>query len=409
MSLTQRGWSVAVLAGALLGLGGWSHYPGLVALGAALAGLLLLDVLAVAPAGGLRAQRTVEPLQVPRHDPCTATLTIVHRGLPAVVDGVEPVGARRVSIPPRWLRPGSPVKVTYDVPSDRRGLHRVGPARLRRLGPLGLARRQATVGGEVTVRVVPRVLPVRGVPAGARRGQVRGDERVALGGTDLVGLHEYVPGDDLRRLHWATSARTGTLMVRDDADPSQAELTVLLDDRGSSYVDPGGFEEAVDVAAALTAAASGAGHPVRLRTLSGAVDVGQPGSSAGSGRAAPELLAALADTELAPAGAAVTLDAPLELDVVALISGAAAEPAGLALEAGRGVVGVVLVVDPGPVPSSPGMGSSGTGSRAAGGGPAEVRATGAVTVLRGSRAEVLLSTWDSVVAGGQAARGSGGL
>jgi uncharacterized protein (DUF58 family) len=379
---------VAAVAAVALVLGGWWHYAGLAGIGAALAALILVDLLAVAGPGPLRVRRVVKPLQVSRHGRCTGRLTIDHSGrrLPFVVDGAEPAGELSVPIPATWLRSGQPVEVGYDVPTASRGLRVIGPTRLRRLGPTGLAARAEPVGGTVAVRVVPRVLPVRGVPPGARRGHISGDERVARGGTDLVALREYLPGDDLRRLHWATSARTGTLMVRDDADPSQAQLTVLLDDRAASYgADPEfseapEFEDAVDVAAALTASASAAGHPVRLRTLTGRVDVVHTGASAGTGRAAPELLAALADVALVPAEQPTPGGASYDLDIVAIISGPAADQAELVVEAGRAVVGVVLAVDPRP--------------------DATVLASGAVVILRGGRAEDLLALWDSTVADG---------
>ena len=382
MRLTPRGRLVTAVAAVALVLGGWWHYAGLAGIGAALAGLILVDLLAVAGPGPLRVRRVVEPLQVSRHGRCTGRLTIDHSGrrLPFVVDGAEPAGELSVPIPATWLRSGRPVDVGYDVPTASRGLRVIGPARLRRLGPTGLAAREEPVGGTVAVRVVPRVLPVRGVPPGARRGHISGDERVARGGTDLVALREYLPGDDLRRLHWATSARLGTLMVRDDADPSQAQLTVLLDDRAAAYGVDDQFEEAVDVAAALTAAASAAGHPVRLRTLTGRVDVVHSGASAGTGRAAPELLAALADVALVPAQQSTPGGASYDLDIVATISGPAADQAELVVEAGRAVVGVVLAVDPRP--------------------DATVLASGAVVILRGGRAEDLLSLWDSTVADG---------
>ena len=103
---------------------------------------------------------------------------------------------------------------------------------------------------------------------GHRRALAGGDDSDELGGTDLVGLHEYAMGDDLRRLHWATSARTGTLMVREDAEPSEAHVCVLLDDRASGLPRrrrP--FEEAVEIAAALCRSGVDAGSPVRLHTV----------------------------------------------------------------------------------------------------------------------------------------------
>ena len=101
-------------------------------------------------------------------------------------------------------------EVDYRVPTLRRGLLEVGPLTVNRIGLFGLAMTSRAQGQVDHVRVLPRLIPVRELARGRRRSAVGADESVEHGGTDLVGLHEYVPGDDLRRLHWATSARTGS-------------------------------------------------------------------------------------------------------------------------------------------------------------------------------------------------------
>jgi uncharacterized protein (DUF58 family) len=230
--------------------------------------------------------------------------------------------------------------------------------------------------GDVTdVRVVPRVLPVRGLPSGVRRGHVGADERVERGGTDLVGLREYVPGDDLRRLHWATSAKTGVLMVREDADPARPHLAVLLDDRVGSHPDEEGFEDAVETAASLLTAAVAGGHPVRLMSASGGVDLEVPAGMLED----DTTLAALADIQPVSDMDALLSVPARDLDVVAVISGAGADRASLLMEAGRASVGVVLVVDrDADEPST--------------------HAVGGALILTGARVEDLVSLWDTVVA-----------
>jgi uncharacterized protein (DUF58 family) len=385
---TGRGWAAAVLVVLALGLAATWRYPGLAAAGLALAVLFAASIGSLLRPGHLAAHRTVDLLYVPRLEPCTATLTVSHTGRwrPVLVDGVEPVGAWSVAVPAAWLRPGSRLERVYPVPTGRRGRLQVGPVRLRRYGLAGLAARTGPTGDAVTVRVLPRMLPVRAVPPGTRRGHVSGDERVAHGGTDLVGLREYLPGDDLRRLHWATSARTGTLMVREDADPSQAHLAVVLDDRMESYRLPGAdpealFEEAVDAAASLAGAASAAGHPVSLRSVTRRIDLEVPGGNGGqaTGRPAPELLAALADVALQDSPTDAAGAAGPGADVLALVTGSGADLNALVVEASRAVVGVVLAVDPEPV--------------------APVRAGDPVMVLAGARADLLVRRWDETVAG----------
>ncbi|WP_235926326.1 DUF58 domain-containing protein [Actinokineospora pegani] len=369
---TPRGLVVLGLGVVLAGAGLWWRYPGLAALGVALVVVALAAFAAVLSAAPVTLRRTVRPLTVPRLGVCTGTLrvTSVSKRLPVALTASEDVAGTALPIDLPLLAPGADAGVEYRIPTERRGLLSVGPVTVVRRGPAGLAVARTVAGEVLRVRVVPRVLPVRGLPPGVRRGVVGADERVERGGTDLVGLREYVPGDDLRRLHWATSARTGTLMIREDADPARPHLAVLLDDAAEAYPDPGAFEHAVEVAASLLTAAARDGNPAHLRTTSPAVDVEVPDHDT-----APAL-AALAEATLAPGPRARTI--PLrDLDVVVAITGPGVDPAHLLLEAGRAAAGVVLTVADGAVP---------------------VSSVGTVLTLRAPTAEQLLHNWDMAVA-----------
>ena len=81
-------------------------------------------------------------------------------------------------------------------------------------------------------------------------------------------LREYTLGDDIRRVHWRSSARTGTLMVKEHVDTSLPSTVVILDTCAAHYVDDL-FEDAVDVAASVVAASQGRNFPVRFMTTSG--------------------------------------------------------------------------------------------------------------------------------------------
>ncbi|NUT93953.1 MAG: DUF58 domain-containing protein, partial [Saccharothrix sp.] len=164
-------------------------------------------------------------------------------------------------------------------------------------------------------------------------------------------------------------ARTGTLMVREDADPARPHLAVLLDDHAGGYPDAARFEDAVEVAASLVTVAVAEGHPVRLLTSSGSVDVEVAAGDADASAA----LAVLAELEAGTEGAA---SVPIrDLDVVAVVCGAGSDLPSLTLEASRASVGVVLAVDP----------------------AAGISSSGGVLVLRAPDAESLLSAWGTAV------------
>jgi uncharacterized protein (DUF58 family) len=375
--LTARGVGAVVLGVPLLVAGLWWRYPGVAGLGLALLGLSLAGVLSVLSRAQVAPRRTVRPRTVQRLGACSGMveLTGTSKRFPVLFEATDEVAGAAVPVDIPLLAPGQKVKVEYPIPTHTRGLLRVGPLRLSRRGLAGLAHARTVLGDVVEVRVVPRVLPVRGLPGGVRRGHVGADERVERGGTDLVGLREYVPGDDLRRLHWATSARTGTLMIREDADPARPHLAVVLDDHAPGYPDAQHFEDAVEVAASLVTVAIAEGHPVRLVASSGAVDVELPAGAVDAD--ASVVLAALADLKADGEEPALNPVPIRDLDVVAVVCGARADLSALLLEAGRASVGVVLAVDP----------------EAAVG----VSAIGSVLVLRAPNAEGLLSGWNTVV------------
>ena len=393
--LSTRGLVLLPVALLLLGLGLWWRYATLFGVAAALLLALLLDVIAVVWPYRLKVRRELTPPVVERHGDCTAVLAVTGRrpGLARTTlsDNITPLNVPATVT--RNLTQQVSVdldasEVDYRVPTLRRGLLEVGPLTVHRIGLFGLAMTARPIGQVDHVRVLPRSIPVREMARGRRRSAVGADESVEHGGTDLVGLHEYVPGDDLRRLHWATSARTGLLMVRDDADPSTPHLTVVLDDAAQHYSDHGrtdtDFEDAVEVAFALCRAAVSHNHPVHLVTTSGAVDV-QVSERIGAAEVdVQRMYAALAEVQAGeddPNHPARGMRLPARaLDSVAVVSGAEARADVLSAIAARGATGVVLLVDHG------------------GGDPiATASGAGAVQVLRGPRSIDLARLWDRII------------
>jgi uncharacterized protein (DUF58 family) len=381
---TGRGAAVTALGAGLLVVGALWRYPGVMVLGSALVVLSVVAAASVLRRVPVIVRRRVWPLEVARFQACEARLHIERSGglLPLSVDTTEHVAGVPVPVQMPAVGVRRAAEVRYPIPTDRRGVFTIGPLDVRRRAVAGLAESRAALGPTVQVRVLPRVLPVRGVPGGVRRAHAGADERVPHGGTDLLGMREYLPGDDLRRLHWATSARSGKLMVREDADPSAAQLTIVLDDRAGSYPDRD-MEDAVDAAASLAAAAAESEHGVRLLTVCGQLDrtlLATPGVPMD----ARDLVSGLAEVQLRDLDAEVAPLPAAGLDIVAVLTGAGADLGPLVAEAGRAVVGVVAVLD------RSAHSARGNGS---------VVTAGSVTVLRGADTGALLHRWDAVVVG----------
>jgi uncharacterized protein (DUF58 family) len=165
-------------------------------------------------------------------------------------------------------------EVGYAVRSDVRGRFRVGPLTIRMADPFGLCELTRSFSSVDHLVVTPVISPLPstglgGEWAGGGDTQAR---QVASAGEDDASTREYRHGDDLRKVHWKSTARTGELMVRRDEQPWQSRATLLLDTRaGAHYGDgPGSsFEWSVSAAASIGVHLARHGYTLRFMTDNG--------------------------------------------------------------------------------------------------------------------------------------------
>lgn len=281
--LTARGWAVLVGGLALAVPAGVLGSRELtIVVGCALVAVAVA-VLLVIRKPRLTVTRDIYPARVTRGVEALARVTVTNKALlpstPAV--GIDPCGDTVSELPLPRLGPGRVRARTYRLPTDRRGRFTVGPLRIARADPLGLAHRVQEQGSTETLWVHPRQHAVPSVGAGRVR-RLDGPEidRLPHGTITFHALREYVMGDDLRHIHWRTSARMGELMVREHIDVSVPVLTVLVDNRGSVH-DQRSFEDALEVVASLAVAADRERYACLVRAVSGeavggASEVGEP-------------------------------------------------------------------------------------------------------------------------------------
>jgi uncharacterized protein (DUF58 family) len=163
--------------------------------------------------------------------------------------------AARFLVPP--IAAGSTARAAYRIPTRRRGRYQVGPLVVRASDPFGLSRRLLATVEETDVLVRPRIHDiVAPVAVGSR---VSGDtEAVAARamvsdlGDEFLTLRDYEQGDDLRRVHWRSTARTGELMIRQDEARWRSQAAVVLDVQPDGH-DAESFEVAVEAAASVVA------------------------------------------------------------------------------------------------------------------------------------------------------------
>ena len=238
-------------------------YPEL--LGVTAGGLVLLAVAAFLVSGGgpIEASAAVPP-RVERLG--IAAVPVVLQAHRAHRRGLRLRGSDRDDRHPVVWRDGV-VSARIPIPTRRRGPLVLGPWTLERVDPWGLLRRTV---GEVeggAVLVTPRVRPVSLASLPAALAEYSGS--ADMGSTTFAMLREYVIGDELRHVHWKSSAKVGTLMMRQYVDVTRPRLTLVLAVDERAYRDDDEFEEAVDLAASLASVAGASGLDVELVTTAG--------------------------------------------------------------------------------------------------------------------------------------------
>lgn len=271
LPVTPLGWGGLVLGSAILGIGVSAHWISVAVLGAGLLALLAGSLVHVVRRPRLQMERAVEPPRVEKGRPAIAVIQVKNlsrRSLPPLLIeqrlGDRPVRARL----PR-LRRGEQGLRTYRLPTSDRGVYEVGPVEIPRADPFGLCRSVQRMGSPQPIRVHPRVLTLRSLPTGTSRNlEGPSSDMSPQGSVTFHRLREYVVGDDLRAVHWPSTARVGRLVVRHHVDTAQPFTVVLLDVEPARY-SAATFEEAVDVAASACVSMAAGRAPVQLRTTSG--------------------------------------------------------------------------------------------------------------------------------------------
>lgn len=274
--LTREGWLVGAVSLVLIAVGRMFGILELFVLGIALAALLLLSALFIAITRlDLSVGRRLEPPQVHAGTPSRVELQVSNRGKrpTRVVRLRDPVsGTRGANLLLSPLSPNEQVRAAYQLPTARRGLLSIGPLEVVVADPFGLTSSTMVAAGKNDLTVLPAVDDIAALPmASGHDPDAAAHHPNTLGqsGDDFYALRDYVVGDDLRRVHWRSSARSDKLLVRQDELPWQGRSTLLLDVRSFAHT-PDSFELAVSAAASIVTSAHGRGDHIRLLTTAGA-------------------------------------------------------------------------------------------------------------------------------------------
>ncbi len=234
-----------------------------------------------------------------------------------------PVGKARAEFRMPRLGAGEEHDELFTVPTQRRAVLILGPVTSIRTDPLGVLRREVTWTEPSELYVHPRIVRLSSETAGLMR-DLEGLPTRDLADDDVSfhALREYSPGDDLRHVHWKSTARTQNLMIRQFEQTRRSHLVIALSTAAADYADEDEFELAVSIAGSIALTALRDGK---------AVSVLVPGATI-SAKSATRLLDGLAGIELAVSksglgglGREVAVATP-GASVVVFVTGAATPP-----------------------------------------------------------------------------------
>ena len=254
------GWLVLGLGVAATYLAWLTHWREVAVLAAASLLLLLLAAPFLVGRTAVAVDLRLEPERVAAGESVAAGVVVTNlassRLVPTTLE--VPVGSSTHRYGISALAAGDTHEESFTIRTDRRGVIPVGPAMTRRGDPVGLFSRDMVWTPVREVLVRPPLLPMDSLGAGLLR-DLEGVSTDAVSQSDLAfhALREYVPGDDLRHIHWRSSAKvmasTGesALLVRQYLDTRRSHATIVVEDRLAAWADPDDFETAMSVAASI--------------------------------------------------------------------------------------------------------------------------------------------------------------
>jgi len=283
--LTTRGTSfltagaATILAGLLLGT------RALLSVGVV---LILLPLFARLAAGRSRYRlgctRSISPPRVPAGQTATVTLRLENASrLPTGLMLAEDSVPYALGTRPRYvldgIERGGARELSYPLRSDLRGKFEIGPLEIRIADAFGVVELGRSFSSRTTFVVTPRLV---GLPRTFSSSNWAGDgdgmtRTTAAAGEDDVIPRSYRDGDELRRVHWRSTARYGELMVRREEQRWKNRALVFLDSRRIAHTGTGmasSFEFAVSTAASIGVHLARQGLDGQLITDTGAFDSG---------------------------------------------------------------------------------------------------------------------------------------
>ena len=252
--VSPLGWAVTALAIAALaafGLLGWHE---LLAMTVVLTTMLASAVILSLGNTSFKATIDVSEKRVTVSDTVQVEVHVDNPGsVPtASARGDLPIGDdhERFTIP--TLAAGQSRQTNVEFTAIRRAILPIGPLSIRKGDPFGLVRHEKKLVDQINVFIHPQTIMLNTLNAGIPRdleGQPSGE--IVDDDLDFYGLREYEPGDDVRNVHWLSTAKTGSLMIRQYEATRRTDTALTISVNPDDYMDAREFELAVSIHASI--------------------------------------------------------------------------------------------------------------------------------------------------------------
>lgn len=266
------GWVLIGVAAVLWIVGPWLGWREVTVAAVVVTVVLLLSLLFLIGRTTYDVRLDLTRTRVVVGERAVGALTLANSGSRAILPSrvVLPVGSGRGVFGIRHLAPGEEVEELFAIPTVKRAVLPVGPVSIVRGDPFGLFERVDSRDEPVDLYVHPRTVRFEGQSLGFVR-DLEGMVSRELARDDIAfhALSEYQPGDDLRHVHWRSTARTGTIMVRTYEQTRRSHFVIGLSTNPAEYADEDEFELAVSAAGSLGLRALRDSYSVDVRTQAG--------------------------------------------------------------------------------------------------------------------------------------------
>jgi uncharacterized protein (DUF58 family) len=207
--------------------------------------------------------RVAVELSVENRSHAATSFLMVEDRLPAALG--RPARLVLTGVPARGVQ-----RVHYTLVPQSRGRYRIGPVAVDVSDPFALTRLRLEFDDRDELIVTPELEDLQRAPDspfGSNVGLSRA-RNLFRTGEEFYTMREYQQGDDLRRIHWPSVARSGELMIRQDESSRRSNALLFVDTRmgaiGQAHSVP--FEKAVSVAASIGVLMARSGFALKVAT-----------------------------------------------------------------------------------------------------------------------------------------------